>query len=222
MLIGGAQVAISLLTLGPACGCAAARAERPEGFVRLADLAPGVQQDMRYAGANNFIGRPLPGYGAPRCWLRREAAEALAAAQKDAEKIGLRLVVYDCYRPQRATRAFIEWAQDGADQTQKAEYYPHIDKRALFERGYIAKNSAHSTGVAVDLAFAGLDFGAHFDLFDDISATRSPAISATARQNRERLVALMRAHGFANFDQEWWHFTLEGVKDAAPCDFEIE
>lgn len=222
MVIGPIQVAISLLTVGAACDCAAARGEQPEGFVRLADLAPGVEEDIRYASSNNFTGRPAPGYGAPRCWLRREAAEALAAAQKDAEKIGLRLVVYDCYRPQRATRAFIEWAQDAADQARKAEYYPNIDKRTLFARGYIAKNSAHSTGIAVDLAFADLDFGAHFDLFDEISATSNPAIKGEAKQNRERLVALMRAHGFTNFNQEWWHFTLDGIKDAAPCDFEIE
>ena len=46
----------------------------PAGFTRLADVAPEIKQDMRYAGANNFTGHPVPGYGAPRCWLRATRA----------------------------------------------------------------------------------------------------------------------------------------------------
>ncbi len=37
---------------------------------------------------------------------------------------GAGLVVYDCYRPQRATRAFIAWAADPFDQAMKGAYYP--------------------------------------------------------------------------------------------------
>jgi D-alanyl-D-alanine dipeptidase len=98
----------------------------PPDFVRLADIAPHIRQDMRYAGSENFLGRPVPGYWAAQCWLRREAAEALAAVAKDAETAGLSLVVYDGYRPQRATRAFIAWAADPSDQAQKGAYYPSI------------------------------------------------------------------------------------------------
>ena len=107
-----------------ALGCsvfAASRAtasELPSRFVRLADVAPSIRQDIRYAGSDNFTGRPVPGYAAAECWLRKEAALALAAVQTDALKQGLKLVVYDCYRPQRATNAFVKWANDdAADQT---------------------------------------------------------------------------------------------------------
>jgi D-alanyl-D-alanine dipeptidase len=220
--------AVTLLTLCSMCGCAAAGgaapkngAPPPKDFVRLADIAPGVKQDMRYAGANNFTGRPVPGYLAPQCWLRREVAEALAAAQKDAEKEGLRLVVYDCYRPQRSTKAFIAWAADAADQAMKAEYYPRIDKEALFELGYIAKASAHSKGIAVDLGLVGIDFGTPFDLFDEASATQNSTIGAAAKENRQRLFALMRRRGFVNLPQEWWHFSLESLAGAEPHDFEV-
>ncbi|MEJ0096580.1 MAG: M15 family metallopeptidase [Methylocella sp.] len=201
---------------GAACG-----QTPPQNFVRLKDVAPRIKQDMRYAGSENFMGRPVPGYCAGQCWLRREVAEAVAAAQKDAESQGLGLVVYDCYRPQQATRAFMAWAEDPADQAMKAAYYPHLDKQALFELGYIAKASAHSTGVAVDLALIGLDFGTPFDLFDAASGTNNPAIAETAKQNRAKLDGLMRRHGFVNFDKEWWHFTLEGLEDVAPHDFEV-
>lgn len=200
---------------------AARRAGPPPGFVRLADLVPTIKEDMRYAGKENFIGRPVPGYKVPQCWLRREAAEALAAVAKEAEAHGLRLVVYDCYRPQRATRAFIAWAGDEADQAMKASYYPQIDKNEIFAQGYIAKESMHSLGIAVDIGFLDHDFGTPFDLFDAASATDYPNISPVARKNRETLFALMTKHGFENLPQEWWHFSFKGLEDAKPLDVEI-
>jgi D-alanyl-D-alanine dipeptidase len=221
----GLSAAVTLLTLCSTlcslCGAAAASGAPPRNFVRLADIAPGVKQDIRYASANNFTGRSVPGYLAPQCWLRREVAEALAAVQKEIESEGLRLVVYDCYRPQRATKAFIAWAADAQDQAMKEIYYPHIDKQSLFELGYIAKASAHSKGIAVDLGIIGLDFGTPFDLFDAASATENSAIGESAKANRAKLLTLMHRHGFVNLPQEWWHFALEGVKDAEPLDFEV-
>jgi zinc D-Ala-D-Ala dipeptidase len=193
----------------------------PAGYVRLADIAPGIVQDMRYAGPENFLGRPVPGYRAPCCWLRREAAAALKAAHDEAAAAGLRLVVYDCYRPPVATAAFLAWSQDPADQKMKAEYYPHLDKTALFDLGYIARQSTHTTGLAVDLAFEGLDFGTPFDLFDAMSNTADPRVTGAARTNRDRLVALMVKHGFENLPNEWWHFTYKGVSDPVPVDFEV-
>jgi D-alanyl-D-alanine dipeptidase len=193
----------------------------PPGYVRLADIAPGIVQDMRYAGAENFLGRPVPGYRAPCCWLRQEAAAALKAAHEEAAAEGLRLVVYDCYRPPAATGAFLAWSQEPADQKMKPEYYPHLDKKDLFELGYIARQSTHTTGLAVDLAFEGLDFGTPFDLFDEKSNTADPRVTGAARQNRDRLVALMVKHGFENLPNEWWHFTYRGVSDPMPVDFEV-
>lgn len=194
----------------------------PQGFVRLADVAPAITQDIRYAGSENFLGRPVPGYRCPECWLRREVAKALANAAKEAEALGLRLVVYDCYRPQRATRAFIAWAADDKDQAMKAAYYPHLDKKEIFAKGYIAKESAHSLGIAVDIAFLGRNFGTAFDLFDAASATHWADISSEARTNRASLFALMTKHGFENLPQEWWHFSYTGLRDVAPLDIEIK
>ena len=201
----------------------AARGTRnlPPGFVRLAETVPAIQEDMRYAGDENFLGRPVPGYGCAECWLRREVAEALSKVAEEAKALGFRLVVYDCYRPQRATRAFIAWAADDNDQAKKAEYYPHLDKREIFAKGYIAKESMHSLGIAVDIAFIGQDFGTPFDLFDESSATDYAGVSDEARKNRKALYDLMIKHGFENLPQEWWHFSYKGVSDATPLDVEI-
>ncbi len=125
---------IGLCSLAAGGAPACAKAAPPPGFVRLTDVAPHIVQDMRYAGAENFTGRPVSGYAAPRCWLRIEAAQALALAQEDAAKEGLQLVVYDCYRPPAATKAFVAWAQDKTDQKMKAAYYPRVDSLDTYNR----------------------------------------------------------------------------------------
>ena len=106
----------------------------PPHFVRLADVAPLIRQEIRYAGSDNFTGRPVPGYAAAECWLRKEAAFALATAQTEALKQGLKLVVYDCYRPQRATNAFVKWANDDTDQLAKDRFFQQLRSVRFFLR----------------------------------------------------------------------------------------
>ncbi|CAN2532949.1 D-alanyl-D-alanine+dipeptidase [Methylocapsa aurea] len=206
---------------GACVACTAAAAALPPGFVRLAELAPQIVQDMRYAGSDNFTGRPVPGYKAPQCWLREDAAKALIAAQAEAKAQGFELILYDCYRPRRAVAAFIDWAKS-ADESMKAQYYPHETKRELFQRGYIAEKSSHSTGLAVDLGVLGWDFGTPFDFFDERSWTASKDVSAMAQEHRLRLETLMRRHGFHNLPTEWWHFAFTGASEAPSFDVEIE
>jgi D-alanyl-D-alanine dipeptidase len=199
---------------------APARAEPPPGFVRLADVAPGIAQDMRYAGPHNFTGHPVPGYRAPQCWLRADAAKALAAAQADAKARGFSLVVYDCYRPRRAVSSFVEWSRN-ADQSTKAGYYPRLDKSQLFPQGYIAEQSTHSTGLAVDLGVRGWNFGTPFDFFDRRSWTNSK-VPGDAHAHRAALAALMKRRGFENYPREWWHYTFKGAANAPSYDVEVE
>ena len=79
--------------------------------------------------------------------------------QADLARENLSLKVYDCYRPTRAVRAFMRWAQESEKEPEKAgardaptkRFFPALEKRTLFASGYIATHSAHSTGSAVDL-----------------------------------------------------------------------
>jgi zinc D-Ala-D-Ala dipeptidase len=163
--------ALLLLLASPAY----ARDRLPPGFVYLRDIDSTIAQDIRYATADNFTGRPLPGYNAPECVLRREAAAALkrvqaelASAAHDPEKwkpvfgldhapgYSLGLKVYDCYRPTRAVRAMEAWAHDGNDDPGTRRFYPALLKRNLFALGFIAEHSRHSTGTAVDLTLIRL------------------------------------------------------------------
>ena len=256
-LAGLALISLALISLVLALALASPAGARdaksvtlPAPFVYLRDVEPSIAQDMRYAGSDNFTGRPLPGYGAPECVLRREVAQALAQVQADLARQYLGLKVYDCYRPTRAVAAMARWAGDGKDDGATKRFYPSLRKRTLFAYGYIASQSAHSTGTAIDLTLVSLppqraaafdpaahygpctapaaarapdnslDMGTGFDCFDARSHTASPAIAAEQKRRRGLLLAAMRAHGFHNYFREWWHFTY-GPRPAQLYDFPI-
>jgi zinc D-Ala-D-Ala dipeptidase len=192
---------------------AALAQERPAQFVDAAKIVPGLVVDMRYAGAHNFVGRPIEGYEAPRCLLTQPAAAALAEVARDLAPRGFVLKVFDCYRPTRAVANFARWARDLGDRAGKAEFYPGVDKRTLFRDGYIAPRSGHSRGSTVDLTLAQaggseLDMGTPFDFFSPRSSTSAASIGSEARANRALLAAAMRRRGFRPYAKEWWHFTL--------------
>ncbi|WP_190285683.1 M15 family metallopeptidase [Lysobacter psychrotolerans] len=186
------------------------------GLVDAQSLAPGLQLDIRYAGSDNFVGAPIDGYHAPRCLLLRPAAQALARVERDLRTQGLRLRVFDCYRPMRAVRHFVRWAADLEDQASKPIYYPRLDKRELLG-DYIAPTSGHSRGATVDLTLercdgatcAPLDMGTPFDFFDSRANTDAADVTALQRGNRDRLRAAMQREGFRNYPLEWWHYTLQ-------------
>lgn len=191
---------------------AASAPSLPPGFVRLSEVAPIVRQDIRYAGSENFLGRAAAGYEAAECWLLRPVAEALKKVADDMQATGWRLVVHDCYRPERAVADFAAWAGDMRDQATKAAHYPAIDKRRLFALGYIARISGHSKGVAVDVSAdardgSPIDFGTPFDFFDPRSASESRAVPAAAVANRRKLRTAFEARGFSPLAGEWWHFS---------------
>ena len=188
--------------------------EMPAAFVDAAAVVPGLLVDMRYAGADNFVGRPIDGYERARCLLTREAAAALAKVQHDLGRRGLRLKMFDCYRPARAVAHFVRWVRDLADTARKSEFYPDVDKRNLFRDGYIARRSGHSRGSTVDLTIVRredggtLDMGTGFDLFSRRSWPGSRAVTPAQRANRTLLAGAMTRAGFKPLKQEWWHFTL--------------
>jgi zinc D-Ala-D-Ala dipeptidase len=155
--------------------------------------------DLRYATSNNFTGAPLPGYGANRAFLRREAASALVLVQADFRAEGLGLKIFDAYRPVRATLAMVDWTQ-------------RVNRPDLLTNGYIASRSRHNLGVAVDLTLIDrasgreLEMGTPFDMFS--AAAHTANATGLAAQNRQKLKAAMEKRGFLNYDQEWWHYTF--------------
>jgi zinc D-Ala-D-Ala dipeptidase len=247
--MAGRSVRRSFVALSAAMALSSgARADpMPPSFVDIADVAGGIAVDMRYAGANNFLGRPARGYGAARCLLTKPAAGALAEVQRDLAAFGLGLLVYDCYRPQRAVDDFVAWSKAPGVATDP-RHHPVVPKSELVQRGYIAAKSGHSRGSTVDLTLipAGarktsapprdcrsvdgplapdrtLNMGTTFDCFDERARAADDRVPPEARRNRLLLRMAMERHGFVPYEQEWWHFTLG--KEPYPVtafDFPIE
>jgi len=218
--------------------------------VFLRDIDPTIVQDIRYAGSNNFVGRPLRGYEAGECVVKRDVGVALKSIQQELALRKLSLKMLDCYRPARAVADMVAWARNGQETAAERRYNPAFRKRDLFRLGYIAEHSGHSTGAAVDLTLVDLnagnsarfdparayadctapagarapegsvDMGTGYDCSDERAHTAAKSITPAQRHWRTMLVAAMARQGFVNYAKEWWHFSLPGAAGPA-YDFPI-
>ena len=185
------------------------------GFVLLSDFVPHIVQEIRYYSTINFIGERIDGYEEPVALLSIEAARALKAAATELAVQGYRLKVFDAYRPVAAVRQFILWGIEDTDVRMKPYFYPDLEKQELFQRGYIAKQSSHSRGSAIDVTLLDmrtgreLDMGSPFDLFSEVSHPDYRGISEEQFENRMLLQRAMLRNGFMPLDCEWWHFVLQ-------------
>ncbi len=162
----------------------------------LVDIAPpgfDVDHDIAYATTNNITGAPI--YARAACYLHPDAAECLARAIELAAAIGLRLKIFDAFRPSEAQ--WVLW-----------NHTPDPEFLADPRRG-----SPHSRGVAIDVTLIdgggrALDMGTGFDEFSPLSHHRSDGISDAARRHRLLLLGLMTDAGWDFYRSEWWHFQL--------------
>jgi zinc D-Ala-D-Ala dipeptidase len=122
-----------------------------DGFVYVDDCVPGVRWDAKYATWDNFTGKPVDGYLANRIVGTPALCAALELAREKAASVGFGLLLWDGYRPQRAVDRFLYWSQQPEDGRTKLRHYPNIDRPEMFKKGYVAAQSGHSRGSAVDL-----------------------------------------------------------------------
>ena len=193
----------------------------PQGFCYLDEVLPQLLFDARYATERNFTGEAVPGYERNRIALSEAMVAPLEQAEREAEKRGLRLLVWDAARPTRAVSAFVLWAtsdvqaeEDGQDPLKQA-HYPHIRRSDMLKDGYVARKSGHSRGAAIDLTLVDgetlvpLDMGTDFDFMDPLSHHGAGGLSDAQAQNREILAQLMESCGFLRYKNEWWHYRLK-------------
>ncbi|MFK7984683.1 MAG: M15 family metallopeptidase [Sandaracinaceae bacterium] len=175
----------------------------PDGWTDISTL-PGVSMAIGYHRPDNFTGAVLPGYENEGAWLVRPAARALGEALDELGEEGLGLVVYDAYRPVRATLAMVAWCvSNGRDDL--------LD-------GWVGRRSRHNRGVAVDVGLTQRGSGARvpmgvWDRFDEGSG-HGRAVGAE-RVHRRRLRDAMERAGFAPYRREWWHYEFP-MADAPP------
>jgi D-alanyl-D-alanine dipeptidase len=151
--------------------------------------------DVRYATPHNFTGRTL--YPVERCLLRADAAARLVRVNAQLSREGLRLRLFDCYRPLSIQRAL--WA-----------LVP--DERYVADP---AKGSRHNRAAAVDLTLAdasgrALPMPSEYDEFTPRAHRNYEGGAAAERANRALLERAMSEQGFVGLPTEWWHFDAPG------------
>ena len=162
----------------------------------LVEIAPpvfDVEIDLVYATPRNFTGAPV--YGRAGCYLHGAAATRLGRSIELAAELGLRLKIYDAFRPAEAQ--WVLWSHN-----------PDPDFLADPRRG-----SPHSRGVALDVTLLDgsrreLDMGSIVDGAGPLARHGCTAIPAAAQRNRLILLGLMATAGWDHYLNEWWHYQL--------------
>jgi len=176
-------------------------ATRTADLVELVKLDPTIKLDIRYAGTNNFLGKPV--YKEARAFLQRPAAEALLKAHHDLRQHGYGLLIHDGYRPWAITKLF--W-----------------DMTSGFQREFVADpktGSKHNRGCAVDLTMYDLATGLAVEMpggYDEMTPRSYPDYPAgppEARAKRDLLRKAMETHDFTVESNEWWHFNYRDWKE---------
>ena len=170
-------------------------------MAELKTMIPGIQYDLRYATANNFMYRLMYPAGTTTTFLRIPAVKALQKVQKELNQKGYGLKIFDAYRPYSVTVKFWELVKD--------------------ER-FVAnpsKGSGHNRGIAVDLTIVilqsgkALEMGTGFDNFSDTAHHTFTDLPEEILQNRQLLKSTMVKYGFNAYNDEWWHYSFaDGAK----------
>lgn len=173
------------------------------GLVDVETLGAPLFFDIRYATPNNFTKQKI--YDSPRCYLHKDAAQALLKAVELAaqEKEPFTFCLWDCYRPLAAQKKL--W-------------------KAVPNPSYVtppAKGSRHNRGMAVDLTpcdFNGtpLPMPTGFDSFTRQAHMDFYDLPKDVLSRRETLKKIMTRAGFTYTRTEWWHFDKTGWKTNHP------
>ena len=166
-------------------------------FVNLIDYNKDFILDMKYATTDNFLKSKV--YDCPVCFLRLKTVKKLIEANKEFNNKGLKIKIFDCYRPLDVQKKM--WA-------------------IVSDPNYVAnpaKGSIHNRGGAVDISLVDkngieLDMGTKFDFFGSESSHLFKKLPLKVIKNRKLLKKVMLKHHFESFDSEWWHYNLEGSK----------
>ena len=184
--------------------------KREADLIELIKLDKTIKLDIRYATANNFVGRPV--YPEARAFLQRPAAEAVVRVHQALKKEGLGIVIYDGYRPWSITKLFWEVVRED-------------------QKKFVAdpsKGSKHNRGCAIDLGIYDLKTGKAIPMpsgYDEFTERASPDYKGGTQgetANREKLRHMMEAEGFTVNPSEWWHFDYNGWQDYAIYDISFK
>lgn len=164
-------------------------------LVNLREIDDTLVIDAVYATADNFVNQPL--YPANELFIVPEVGERLKRVNEALKEKGLRLKVWDAYRPLQVQKKMWELVPD--------------------ER-YVANpadGSRHNRGCAVDVTLVDaqgneLAMPTGFDDFSEKAHLDYMDLPEAVIANRQLLIEAMRQEGFEPLETEWWHYDAEG------------
>lgn len=185
----------------------------PIGFCYIKDFAPEVTYDIRLAGEDNILGRQFNEYYSPVGIASVEMAKRLDKASILLKEAGLKLLVYDSYRPQTAVNAIVDWIGDPSDLDMKETLYPNTDKSEM-DNMFFAAQGPYSRGAAADVSIVDksgreLDMGTQYQYIDESSRYGWKGLNDVQANNRELLRDIMLQSGLSANDTFWWSFYME-------------
>ncbi len=164
-----------------------------DDLVVISDYIPDIKVDLKYATEENFTGKVI--YESDVAYLRYGTVKKLMNAQHLLGQKGMRLVIWDAYRPKEAQ--FKLW-----------EICPDPTFVANPQNGF----SSHSRGNTVDITVVD-ENGKEIPMpsaFDDFSLKADRVytdVTKEAGENSKILEDIMKESGFSGYTKEWWHYT---------------
>jgi len=177
-------------------------------LVDISTLSKEFVIELKYATDDNFTGKKI--YPTALCALQASTAGKLIAANKELLEKGMRLKIWDAYRPLSVQK--IMW-----------DIMPVDDFVADPSSG----GSIHNGGFAVDVTLVDskgneLEMPTGFDDFTERASRNSCFMSPLASANLAVLTEVMKKHGFRGINTEWWHYYDEDLKERIPLDIPLE
>jgi D-alanyl-D-alanine dipeptidase len=185
------------------------RADEP--MVNLAEFAPRILIELRYATDRNIAKRPIYPAGS-RAFLRKGVAERLLRAQhwldENAPK-GTRIKIWDAWRP--------VWAH---------QLLWRIFPNGEYLRDPAKGGSLHSWGTCVDATLVDkggreLKMPTDFDVFTADARTYYKGKNREVAKNVRLLQSAMSKAGFMVVYDEWWHFVARDWETYGPVEMEL-
>jgi zinc D-Ala-D-Ala dipeptidase len=179
-------------------------ANAEDHLVDIQSVNPTIMVELRYAGSDNLVRRPLYPQGT-RALARREVVSALTKAQTVLRRYQYGLKIWDAYRPV-TVQAKLWQASRNSDYVANPE---------------IGVGSLHSWGIAVDATLVDswnrpVSMPSDFDDFTPAAMWRYRGPSFEILGHLRLLQYAMHRAGFWGMRTEWWHFTIADWRKFLP------
>ena len=174
-------------------------------------------------------GNKLPNYGSrdqmPVVW---DVARELITCQKNALERGMCLLIYESYRPNSTSKAVYQAVTNNA--YLRTTKNGHTLANGFFitanygESNYIANNSKHNKGIALDLTIMSYvsteELGSEVTMQTKMHTLDFRCNMSFNNENANLLSTIMMTDtGLVPLKgkQEWWHFELDTDESRYPC-----